>query len=538
VSPRTGTTRQKATAGVVEALASSTDADEALGRAAAAITAAEKASLVQIWAAHGTDGFVCRAVWAEDATGRDGEQSEPVGALADLAWRPDLLAVLEGAELVEWRAGGRLPDDALALLVAFFAARLFTLPVRVDDAIVGALTVVQDGSSSKSTAAQRNRLAALAKLLSDPLRPLVVEEKEAPAKGQADAPPVVEFEDEASAEQTAGPRAADQAAETVARQVAALRDAAHAVVTILDADQAVAAVKAHIATLVGGRECRVRVFLLTPPEGYAEFPPRPADDGAKGHRAEGPADLERRAIAEGRTLTAMTPGAVRLASPLRLRGAPLGYLTLIAGRTDPLTPTEIAAVETLAQQICLALDIARLRRAVQGLTTVDTLTGLRNREFLFERLTAEMARAKRYGESLSLLRMDLDDFTAFNAAHGNREGNRLLRTAANLVKMSIREDVDVVCRFAGGEFAILLPNTLAAAGAAGIVAERLRSTIETTQFHDDYDNRLGHVTASLGVAGFPAHAEDVDDLVNLTGEALRAAKAAGKNKVGLYSQRH
>lgn len=537
MSSRTGTARQKATAAVVEALASSSDTDEALGRAAAAITAAEKAALVQIWGADGSGGFVCRAVWAEDATGRDGEQTECVGATADLSWRPDLLAVVDGADLVEWRAGGRLPDDALALLVAFFAARLFTLPVRVDDETVGALTIVQDGSSAKSTAAQRNRLAALAKLLSDPLRPAVVETEDEPAAEQTEVLPGVEQEDEPAAGIEA-PLVVERAQETVARQVESLLGAAQAVVTILDSDQAVEAVKGHIATLVGGRECRVRVFLLTPPQGYAEFPPHQAENDTEGREAQGPADLERRAITEGRTLTAMTRGAVRLATPLRLRGAPLGYLTLIAGRTDPLTPTEIAAVETLAQQICLALDIARLRRAVQGLTTVDTLTGLRNREFLFERLAAEIARAKRYGESLSLLRMDLDDFTAFNAAHGNREGNRLLRTAANLVKMSIREDIDVVCRFAGGEFAILLPNTLAAAGAAGIVAERLRSTIETTQFHDDYDNRLGHVTASLGVAGFPAHAEDADDLVNLAGEALRAAKAAGKNKVGLYSQRH
>ncbi len=101
--------------------------------------------------------------------------------------------------------------------------------------------------------------------------------------------------------------------------------------------------------------------------------------------------------------------------------------------------------------------------------------------------------------------------------------------------MSVREDIDIVCRFGGGEFAILLPNTLAVAGEAGTVAERLRRTIEATHFHDDYDNRLGHVTVSVGVAGFPAHAEDEDDLVNLAGEALHAAKAAGKNRVGLYS---
>ena len=224
-----------------------------------------------------------------------------------------------------------------------------------------------------------------------------------------------------------------------------------------------------------------------------------------------------------------------LATPLSSRGAPLGFLTLISGRERQLSPGEVLAVESLAQQVCLALDVARLRRAVQRLTTIDTMTGLRNREFLFERLAAEIARAKRYREPLALILVDFDDFAQFNAKHGNREGNRLLRTAANLVKTSVRADIDVTCRFGGEEFAVLLPNTLAAARGAGIVAERIRGTIEATQFRDDYDNRLSHMTVSLGVAGFPVHAEDGEDLIGLACEALQAAKAAGKNRVGLYS---
>jgi diguanylate cyclase (GGDEF)-like protein len=569
-------------------LASSADTGEALERAAAAIATAERASTVQIWGKDESGGIVCRAVWAEpDAIPVSDDCAECVGSNPDLTRRCDLLAVLDGADLVEWRAEEGLPDDALSLLVAFFASRLVTLPVRANDTTVGAVTIVQEGRASKSTAAQRSRLADVAQLLSATLSPSPVTEASEtatpevkdPARGEArkrkrtqvetETPrgerrrskkppreaesscPVAETGETAPRE-VEPPREAEETEEIVApptvaavntgevsdatvRQVESLRDAVHAVVNILDSQQAVEAIKAQIAALVGGDQCRVRVFLLSAQNGYTEFPPRPDDDAAKELESEGPTELERRAIREGRTLAASTPGAVRLATSLQLRGAPLGYLSLIAGRSDPLDSGEIAAAETLAQHICLALDIARLRRSVQSLTTVDTLTGLRNREFLFERLAAELARAKRYSEPLSLVRMDVDDFTTFNAAHGNREGNRLLRTAANLVKMSVREDIDIVCRFGGGEFAILLPNTLAVAGEAGTVAERLRRTIEATQFHDDYDNRLGHVTVSVGVAGFPAHAEDEDDLVNLAGEALHAAKAAGKNRVGLYS---
>lgn len=622
MTSRSGTLRQKATEAVAAALASSADTGEALERAAAAIAAAERASTVQIWGKDESGGIVCRAVWTEqDAIPVSDDYDEGVGSNPDLARRCDLLAVLDGADLVEWRAEDGLSDDALSLLVAFFASRLVTLPVRANDTTVGAVTIVQEGRASKSTAAQRSRLADVVQLLSAALSPSPVTEAsetaapevKKPARGESrkrkrtqvetetpradrrrskkppreaeSSSPIAEMEEtapqevesssavtetaevaaresrpqsqgdqpeESAAQDVEPPREAEEIAEITAppavatvsageasdatvRQVESLRDAVHAVVNILDSQQAVEAVKAQIAALVCGDQCRVRVFLLSAQDSYIEFPPRPEDDAAKELESEGLTELEGRAIREGRTLTARDPGVVRLAAPLQLRGAPLGYVSLIAGRTDPLDSGEIAAVETLAQHICLVLDIARLRRSVQSLTTVDTLTGLRNREFLFERLAAELARAKRYSEPLSLVRIDVDDFTAFNEAHGNREGNRLLRTAANLMKMSVREDIDIVCRFGGGEFALLLPNTLAVAGEAGAVAERLRGAIEATQFHDDRDNRLGHVTVSVGVAGFPAHAEDEDDLVNLAGEALHAAKAAGKNRVGLYS---
>ncbi len=412
------------------------------------------------------------------------DSAECVGSNPDLTRRCDLLAVLDGADLVEWRAEEGLPDDALSLLVAFFASRLVTLPVRANDTTVGAVTIVQEGRASKSTAGQRSRLADVAQLLSATLSPSPVTEAsetaapevKEPSRGEArkrkrtqvetetprpdrrrskkppreaeNSPAVAEqheivpqavrtpsaaadteaaaareFEpqsqgdqpEESAAQEVEPPREAEEIAEIAAppavaavsagetsdatvRQVESLRDAGHAVVSILDSQQAVEAVKAQIAALVGGDQWRLRVFLLSAQDSYIEFPPRPEDDAAKELESEGPTELERRAIREGRTLTARNPDAVRLAAPLQLRGAPLGYLSLIAGRADPLGSGDIAAVETLAQHICLALDIARLRRSVQSLTTVDTLTGLRNREFLFERLAAELARAKRYTE--------------------------------------------------------------------------------------------------------------------------------------------
>jgi diguanylate cyclase (GGDEF)-like protein len=505
--PRRGP--QQTIAAVAAALTSSRDPAEALAGAAEAIAAATDASRVEIWGG-GRGALGCRAVWAREPAGgrrrstlRGADRELQIGAVADVVRRPDLGAVLDGADMVVWRVGDDLPEAARAELEAHASTRVVTLALRVGDQVVGALALAQSGPTAGLTVAEKRRLALFSQLLAGALRTL---------------------DDEAAGGEDT-------------RQVDALRAGGRAVACLVESDQAVEAVVEQIGALIGGRECRVRIFLRTDWGTYAEFPPRPEDEGENESGSADPNDLERRAIEQRRTLTVSTRRAVRLATPLLLRGAPLGYLTLIAGRSRPLTAGEIESIETLAQQVCLVLDIARLRRTVQRLTTVDTMTGLKNREFLFERLAAEIVRAQRYKEPLSLILIDFDDFARFNATHGNREGNRLLRTAANLVKTSIRDSVDVACRFTGTEFAVLLPNTQAAANGAGVVAERIRKLIEATQFCDDDDNRLGHITVSLGVAGFPVHAEDVEDLVSLAGEALRAAKVAGKNRVGLYSLR-
>lgn len=532
---------QQTIAHVATALASTRDLSVALAGVAAAIGEGEDASHVQVWALE-SGSLVCRAAWAASTPGDDGSPTRgrkaghrsvfsddpfdipgdtggigeasgngsgpeglghelATGVTADLGARPDLRAVLDGAQLVEWCAGPDTPESLATVLEALGATRTATLAIRVGDETVGALTTAHSGPTIALTAAEKKRLSLSAELVAAAVRAATVA-----ASGDA-----------------------------ALRQADALRNATRAVNDLVESDQAVEAIKHQIAALVGGSECKTRVFLRTQLGTYAEFPPRPDPDQSGLFESEGLSELEMQAIAEQRTLSVSTARAVRLAAPLLLRGAPLGYLTLIVSRSQPLSPLEVEGVDALARQICAALDVARLRRSVQRLTTIDAVTGLRNREFLFERLAAEIARARRYKQPLSLVLLDFDDLTRFNARHGNHEGNRLLRTAANLVKMSVRDNVDVACRFTGGEFALLLPNTPASAKGAGTVAERIRRMIETTQFRDENDHKVSPMTASLGVAGHPEHAEDAEDLLELATEAVKAAKAAGKNRVGLYN---
>jgi len=491
-SPRKGP--QESVAAIAAALTASDDTEERFAAAAAAIAAAADACHVEIWGGTGPEAVVRRAVWSGAG---DAAAAGPGGAGADE--RPDLEAVFAGDSWVEWRAGEGLDKAAAAVLERHGATRAVTFPLSVGTRTVGAVTIMQSGPTTKVAAAERRRLQLLG-------------------------PPLAGAVDAAAVTATAVP---------ALRRADALRTASQAVAMAVECDQAVEAVIREVAGMIEGAECRARVLLRSDAGTYVEFPPR-QDDKGDGLAQQRPSKAEQKAVDERRTVTAVADQAISLATPLLLRGALLGFISVSATRSRPFEADEVRDIEALAQQISLSLDIARLRRSVQRLTTIDTLTGLNSREFLFERLAAEIARAHRYSEPLSLVLADLDDFRHFNARNGNHEGNRLLRQAASLMRMSVRDQVDVVCRYGGEEFALVLPNTPATASGAGVVAERVRTAIGRTHFHDEDDNPLGYMTVSLGVAGFPVHAEDTEDLVSLAAEALHAAKAAGKNRVGLY----
>jgi diguanylate cyclase (GGDEF)-like protein len=193
------------------------------------------------------------------------------------------------------------------------------------------------------------------------------------------------------------------------------------------------------------------------------------------------------------------------------------------------------------------MDSVRQREAeMRELAVRDALTALYNRRYFFYRLNSEIQRAKRYGRTLSLLILDVDDFKKFNDKHGHLGGDNLLRGLAERIKGAIRRsettpsyEVDIACRYGGEEFAVILPEAVSVEGAAAaerirasiemkgaiVVAERIRERIEQTQI-----GGIG-VTVSIGVASYPAHGKDLDVLVKAADDALFKAKGAGKNQV-------
>jgi diguanylate cyclase (GGDEF)-like protein len=216
-------------------------------------------------------------------------------------------------------------------------------------------------------------------------------------------------------------------------------------------------------------------------------------------------------------------GDQTLELPLRASRRAFGTLVL-AGRDFGLEERETAA--SLAAQAVIALENARLHRIVERQALVDGLTGLANRRSAEETLRTELARAARSGEELALVLVDLDGFKAVNDRHGHPAGDAVLREFAGRLRQAVRE-IDLAARWGGEEFCLVLPTSDGEGGA--YVAERARAALESRAIVLP-DGTQVHVTASFGVASYPAHA-DANGLVAAADEALYCAKREGKNRV-------
>lgn len=188
--------------------------------------------------------------------------------------------------------------------------------------------------------------------------------------------------------------------------------------------------------------------------------------------------------------------------------------------------TAAVAVIQRAQMVESTMaDNARLEQLAQ----TDPLTQLLNRRALTERITAEMERALRYDSTMALLMIDLDHFKRVNDTYGHLVGDDVLRDVAQLLSDTIRTS-DIVARYGGEEFLVLLPET-DDAGAESF-AERIRFAVEQHLFASDSLPEPLRLTASVGVAVYPAaRIESVEDLFARADAALYRAKADGRNRV-------
>jgi diguanylate cyclase (GGDEF)-like protein len=180
-----------------------------------------------------------------------------------------------------------------------------------------------------------------------------------------------------------------------------------------------------------------------------------------------------------------------------------------------------------AEQISLAIANIKLREQLRDQSIRDSLTGLYNRRYMMETCQREFARARRTGQTVSLLSLDVDHFKKFNDNHGHDAGDAVLRVVGECLRTSFRED-DVPCRFGGEEFVVVLPG--ATSHDAEIRADELRKRIESLIVRYA-DGNLPRITMSIGVASFPNVGENPMAVLKAADEALYAAKAAGRNCV-------
>lgn len=180
-----------------------------------------------------------------------------------------------------------------------------------------------------------------------------------------------------------------------------------------------------------------------------------------------------------------------------------------------------------SDQVALALANLQLRETLHFQSTRDPLTSLFNRRYFYECLEREVVRADARGNILSLLMLDIDGFKNYNDTHGHEAGDHVLRTLSAQFKKIVRKD-DVICRYGGEEFAILISDST-----EDVVFERtnnLRRQIESMQV-DYRGTQLPPITLSIGLAYYPVSADTTPGLIEAADRALYCAKDAGRNQV-------
>ena len=178
-------------------------------------------------------------------------------------------------------------------------------------------------------------------------------------------------------------------------------------------------------------------------------------------------------------------------------------------------------LEQFAVHAALALRNAWLLEQVQKLAETDPLTGIANRRVFETTLDREISRSARSGEQVSLLMFDIDHFKALNDKHGHDAGDLVLKAVAKVLA-SCSRNFDTVARYGGEEFGVVLADCSLAD--AFDTAERLRDMVSGL-------DTIEPITVSAGVASYPTHAGDRDELVSVCDKALYESKSLGRNRV-------
>jgi diguanylate cyclase (GGDEF)-like protein/PAS domain S-box-containing protein len=230
-----------------------------------------------------------------------------------------------------------------------------------------------------------------------------------------------------------------------------------------------------------------------------------------------------------------------LCVPLAAQGETLGVL-YVEDKASLLASSPQAAqfeqatlnrrANAVAERVSLALANLKLRELLRNQSIRDPLTGLYNRRYLEESLNRELQRAKRAGRTFSVVMLDLDHFKHFNDTFGHQVGDILLKEVAGVIKGRVRAG-DLACRYGGEEFSLIIAEV----DTEGTVkcVENIREAIKHLSLHHR-GQTLGTITVSAGVAAYPTHGDNSEELIRAADESLYQAKKAGRDCVFVYQR--
>lgn len=206
----------------------------------------------------------------------------------------------------------------------------------------------------------------------------------------------------------------------------------------------------------------------------------------------------------------------------------LGTLSVYRKKKKAFQPSEIELYNFISLHISSVINKTILFRNTQELAFTDGLTGVFNRRYFDQRYAREVNRARRYGRSLSILMIDIDHFKKYNDSYGHLMGDQVLRRVAQTLEYKLRR-ADVVCRYGGEEFVVLLPEINIKD--ATHVADKLRISIQSSQLAEDEELKKEPITISVGVAGYPDSGDSEEIILRKADQALYTAKRNGRNRV-------
>ncbi|MDQ3265177.1 MAG: diguanylate cyclase [Myxococcota bacterium] len=302
----------------------------------------------------------------------------------------------------------------------------------------------------------------------------------------------------------------------------ALLEAGQRISTTLDRERMIAS-----ATTAFGQQARASGMVLLARNGGAE----PRLVGSGGIAPE----IQTQVLAQLEGLSPDAPWPTTLPPPrghaaARLLAATEGEVTfgwVLLLFAQPPTEADLSAAGYLSSHLALAWRNLDRFAEVEDLAYLDDLTRLFNMRYLHHVLERDIDSARASGTAFSLLFLDLDYFKTINDTHGHLVGSRLLVEVGRVIKGCVRDN-DVVCRYGGDEYVVLLRDT--DSGGALKVSERIRRTMESHKFLAREGYALS-ISTCIGVASFPEHAQDKAALLDLADRAMYRGKKSTRNVI-------